>query len=185
MALMMNRYKVLVLFSMCLILSPAYGETVCSVHDGDTFRVAQKACNTEETRSIRMWGFDAPEIKQTYGPEARDFMKKLTTGREVILDCVSKSYKRAVCKVTVSIPDGSGGNRQLDLGSEMVGWGYAYDYTQYSKGRYSQAEAFAHRNGRGVWALPGGGVRPWDFRKSLRKGNSAAPVEQSGPPAQE
>lgn len=169
------------LFALILVLQPAFGEVVCSVHDGDTFRVARVDCNVEKTRSIRLWGVDAPEIRQTLGIEARDYMIRLTSGRQVTLECLDKSYNRSVCKAKVSVTE----SQMLDLGSEMVGWGYAHDYAQYSKGLYSNAEAFARNQRRGVWTLPEGGVKPWDYRRSQRRGNNAAPAERSAQPDRE
>jgi micrococcal nuclease len=142
------------LILLALLCLPAYAEQVCSAHDGDTF----KLCNGQ---SIRVWGIDAPELKQPVGRDARDYMRRLVIGREVDLDCVGKSYKRRVCRVSVWV----GSNAPISVQNEMVGHGLAYDSPKYSKGAYAEAEAFAKSLNRGVWALPGGGVRPWDWRK--------------------
>ncbi len=150
----------ILLTSIIFYLAPAYGEVVCSIHDGDTFRVAKKDCNKEETRSIRLWGVDSPELRQEYGRESKEFVTKLVNDREVRLDCVGKSYKRFVCRVAVIA-----GERSLDLGTELVGWGLAYDAVRYSGGAYTSAERFAQRMNRGVWQQPEGGVRPWEYRK--------------------
>lgn len=144
----------LFLVSLCL---PVQAEQVCSVHDGDTF----KTCTGE---SIRVWGVDAPELKQPLGREARDYARRLLIGREVDLDCVGESWSRRVCRVMVRTPAGP-----LSLQRELTGWGYAYDSPKYSGGVYADAEAFARGQARGVWALPGGGVRPWDWRKFKTK----------------
>lgn len=142
------------LLVLCLLISPAWAERVCSVYDGDTLTT----CNGVK---VRLWGVDAPEKKQALGLEAREHLRKITAGREVVLDCHGKSFKRSVCRVEVMLPNGS-----LDVGREMVGWGYAYDSKRYSKGYYSGAEAFAAKMNRGVWQVPDGGVRPWEWRKA-------------------
>lgn len=110
---------------------------------------------------VRLFGIDAPELIQPMGHEARDYLHKIVVGREVGLACVGKSYKRAVCRVEVST-----GSGPLDASREMAGRGFAFDSPHYSHGEYHDAEAFAQSLGRGVWSLPGGGVRPWDFRHS-------------------
>lgn len=140
-----------------LLFSPVYAEQVCSVHDGDTF----KTCSGS---SIRVWGIDAPELKQPMGYQSRDFARNLLMGREVDLECSGKSYQRRVCSVFIWVSR----DRKLSLASELVGWGLAYDSPRYSKGKYSDAEAFAQSLKRGVWVVPDGGVRPWDWRKMAR-----------------
>jgi micrococcal nuclease len=145
--------KLINLLTICLLVaSPSYAEMVCSVRDGDTF----KLCNGA---SIRIFGIDAPELKQPLGPESRDHLKRMVLGRDVQLLCKGASYKRQVCMVS---KDG------LDIQKEMVGWGWAYDSARYSKGLYRPAEAFARKNNRGVWVDPAGGVKPWEWRHSRR-----------------
>lgn len=141
------------LLAICLSLSLAFADTVCSVHDGDTLTTCQG-------RKVRLFGVDAPELKQPFGRDARDFVIRLTQNREVRLDCVGKSFKRSVCRSAVYT-----GSGWLDLSTELVGWGYGFDSPKHSKGRYSGAEAFAQKMKRGVWVDPAGGIRPWDWRK--------------------
>lgn len=145
----MKRF-ILILALLCL---PAYAEQVCSVHDGDTLRL----CSGER---IRLWGIDAPELKQPMGEASRDYLRALVKDREVDLACKGKSYNRRVCCVKVRV-DG----RSLDLQRELVGHGLAFDDKRYSGGAYMEAEAFARKMNRGTWRLPGGGVRPWVWRK--------------------
>ncbi len=146
--------RVLFLLLISFVAVSARAEQVCSVHDGDTFRT----CNGE---SIRVWGVDAPELKQPMGKDSRDYLSRLVSGREVDLNCVGKSYQRRVCRVSVWVRPGA----SLSVQREMVGHGLAYDSPKYSKGEFAEAEAFARSLNRGVWTLPGGGVRPWDWRK--------------------
>jgi micrococcal nuclease len=131
-----------------LVASPSLAEVVCSVRDGDTF----KLCNGA---SVRIAGIDAPELKQPMGLESRDFLRRVILGQDVQLVCKGKSYNRQVCSVS---------KNGLDVQKEMVGRGWAYDSPKYSKGLYQGAEAFARKNNRGVWVIPGGGERPWDWR---------------------
>lgn len=133
---------------------PAHAERVCFVYDGDTLTL----CNGMK---VRLAGIDAPELKQPYGKAARDYLRALVKDREVRLDCHGKSYKRAVCNMEILLPSGP-----LHPGRELVGRGLAYDSPKYSKGAFSSAEEFARKLGRGVWAQTGGGVRPWEYRRS-------------------
>lgn len=139
----------ILILSLVLLLFPYAGaERVCSVHDGDTFR-------TCSGQSVRLYGVDAPELRQPKGKSSRDYLRRLVTGRAIILKCVGTSYARQVCRVS------AGG---VDVSREMAGHGWAFDSPKYSHGEFSAAEAFARKQGRGVWALSGGGVRPWDWR---------------------
>lgn len=146
------------LLLLLLICTPVYAEKVCSVHDGDTFRTCSGS-------SIRVWGIDAPELKQPMGYQSRDYARNLLMGKEVDLDCTGKSYKRRVCSVSIRVSS----DRTVSFASELVSSGMAYDSPRYSKGAFSSTEAYARSLKRGVWALPDGGQRPWDWRKAQRQ----------------
>jgi endonuclease YncB( thermonuclease family) len=128
----------------------AYAEQVRYVIDGDTFIMA------DESR-VRLSGIDAPELTQPFGQESRVYLDKLVAGRDVVLQCNGEmSYNRRVCDAFVA---------GLDIQRELVGRGLAFDYSQYSHGKYRSAEDFAYRMKRGVWS---GGMRPWDYRRQQR-----------------
>lgn len=138
-----------------LITVPAYAERVISVHDGDTFTI-------ENGDKIRLAGIDAPELKQSHGYEARDYLQKLVKDKDVTLECDgSISYSRKVCSAFVF---------GLSIQKELVGWGLAYDWPQYSGGQYSRAENFAKKMKRGVWTTSEGELRPWLYRSTKRYG---------------
>lgn len=131
-----------------LVASPSLAEVVCSNYDGDTL----KLCNGV---SVRLAGIDAPELRQANGKQSRDHLAKMVKGQDVRLECTGKSYQRQVCRVFKG---------SLDIQKEMVGWGWAFDSPKYSKGLYQGAESFARKNNRGVWLMPDGGQKPWDYR---------------------
>ncbi|WP_443083018.1 thermonuclease family protein [Vampirovibrio chlorellavorus] len=146
--------KALPVISLSLVLSlPAMAERFVSCHDGDT-------CRLEDGLRVRFSGIDTPEIGQPFSESARDAMIQLVVDQESTLVCEGWSYNRRVCSVFV--------NGQ-DVQRQLVEQGLAYDYTQYSGGKYQQAEQAAKQNQVGVWALPDGGVRPWDYRHQQRK----------------
>ncbi|MCE3234010.1 MAG: hypothetical protein K0Q50_190 [Vampirovibrio sp.] len=142
----------ILLLTVLFFIASAQAEKVCSAHDGDTI----KLCTGE---SIRFNGIDAPELKQPYGVPARDYLRRLVVGKDVRLACKGKSYNRKVCGVYLG---------DLDVQRDMVDHGFAYDYFHYSRGRFADAEAFARGRKLGVWAMPDGGERPWDYRRSKR-----------------
>lgn len=153
--------KRILLTLLLALTAAAHAEYVCSVHDGDTFRVIApgfKDCNTGHTQSIRMWGVDAPEIKQEKGPASRDYLKSLIWHKEIQLKCAGKSFNRRVCTPYVNTEPSSSVERMMILS------GMAYDSVKYSKGAYQTEEAIARAKRVGVWSLPNGGVRPWVWR---------------------
>lgn len=145
----MKRFTLTFLFLLTLT-SPVRAEQVCSVHDGDTF----KLCTGQ---SIRVWGIDSPELKQPMGYKARDYLRSLIAGKDVTLHCKGKSHKRKICWVWAG---------DTYIQQEMVIHGWAYDSVKYSGGAFANEEARAKGKHLGVWQLPDGGQRPWDWRKA-------------------
>lgn len=142
-----------------LLVIPAHAEKVCSVHDGDTLRL----CNGQR---IRVWGVDAPELKQPYGYQSRDYLRQRILDRDVSLDCTGKgrSHKRKVCTVF---------HNGLDMAKEMVGWGYAFREPNFDKeGVYESAERFAEKEKRGVWESSQPPEVPWIYRKEIHNNKS-------------
>jgi endonuclease YncB( thermonuclease family) len=135
--------------------------SVLSIGDGDTIRVNQD----RRTVTVRLACIDAPETAQSpYGQQARRYLQqRLPIGREVVLDVkTTDRYGRRVAEVI------SGVNINL----EMVEDGQAFAYRQYLGGcdakEYLDAEIRASRRRIGVWQIPGGITRPWDFRRARR-----------------
>ena len=126
------------------------------VIDGDTLRIDGKV--------VRLWGVDAPELKQpcqvqateyACGQKAREYMESLVRGREV--ECRPLSGDRYGRDVSWCVIDG-----QRDLAYQMVLGGWALDYRRYSDGHYEAPEHRAQILKRGMWA--GTFVAPWDWR---------------------
>jgi endonuclease YncB( thermonuclease family) len=138
-----------------LCATPAFADLsgrVARVHDGDTL--------TLDGSKVRLWGIDAPELKQKCGGTAcgvvaRDALQALVQGK--VVTCAQKDrdrYQRVVASCQV------GG---ADLGEAMVRSGNALDYPRYSRGRYRQAERDAEIRRAGMWA--GRFVPPWEWRR--------------------
>lgn len=123
----------------------ADGERV-HVADGDTLRIG--------TRTIRLEGIDAVELKQfcrekdgtawSCGMGARDALAALV--QKGGLACVTRAhdqYRRdvATCRV----------NGVADIGAALVRQGWAISETERSGGAYLIEEAEARREGRGIW----------------------------------
>ena len=135
--------------------------TVLSIGDGDTIRVRQAG----KALTVRLACIDAPETAQSpYGQQARTYLQqRLPIGRDVSLNIkTTDRYGRSVAEVF------SGVNINLALVED----GQAFAYRQYLGGcdakAYLEAVERASRAGRGVWQVPGGITRPWDFRRGRR-----------------
>lgn len=135
-----------------------------SIYDGDTFRVR---CNGREQK-IRLCGIDAPEVKQLLGIESRDYLRSLVAqakGQVIVIEMDRDKYNRSVAEVLLDTPSG-----EQSVQEEMLKAGFAYHYKQYSgnchnRDVFASAEEMGRSLSRGVWKLPGGGERPWDYRK--------------------
>ncbi len=135
--------------------------TVLSIGDGDTIRVRQAG----KSLTVRLACIDAPETAQSpHGQQARSYLQqRLPVGREVRLEVkTTDRYGRSVAEVISDI----------NINLAMVEDGQAFAYRQYLGGcdakEYLDAEHRASRRRYGVWQVPGGITRPWDFRRGRR-----------------
>ena len=140
------------------VASQAVSATVLSIGDGDTIRVRQAG----KAITVRLACIDAPETAQSpYGQQARTYLQqRLPIGREVSLNVTTTDrYGRTVAEVF------SGVNINLALVED----GQAFAYRQYlsscSEQKYLEAETKANRRRIGIWLVPGGITRPWEFRR--------------------
>ena len=152
--------KALLIILAALFTDPVNTVEVLSVEDGDTLTVI------EATRAIkvRLACIDAPEISQSsYGKSAREALKHLLpNGSQVILRIKPNDrYGRTVAEV---FHNGNNINKLL------VKSGDSFVYWQYINGcdrqDYARLETMARLQGSGVWSVPGGIQRPWDYRQS-------------------
>ncbi|UPM51565.1 thermonuclease family protein [Synechococcus sp. A10-1-5-1] len=132
---------------------------VLSIGDGDTLAVS---LNTKRI-TVRLACIDAPEAAQApYGRQAKNYLQQLApVGVEVLLPGIKKDrYGRTVSEIFR-------GDTNVNL--ELVRRGQAFVYRQYLQGcdreAYLTAERHAEASRAGVWSLPGGVTRPWDWRK--------------------
>jgi endonuclease YncB( thermonuclease family) len=135
--------------------------TVLSIGDGDTIRVRQAG----KALTVRLACIDAPESAQPpHGQQARTYLQqRLPIGREVSLNIkTTDRYGRTVAEVI----------SETNINLALVEDGQAFAYRQYLSGcdakAYLEAEERASRARIGVWQMPGGITRPWDFRRGRR-----------------
>ena len=139
-----------------------------SVGDGDTLTVSDGLRRV----TIRLACIDAPETAQSpYGLEARKTLQLLAPiGSSVsIRGSKTDRYRRTLGEVFR-------GNSNINL--ELVRRGDAFAYRQYLSGcdrnAYLDAERYAELNRTGVWSVPGGITRPWDWRRGGRNRSGSA-----------
>ena len=140
-----------------------------SVGDGDTIRVSTPSGINKTT--VRLACIDAPETSQApYDNEARKALQAdLPIGTEVSLRTkATDRYGRTVAEVLKGA---------TNINQALVATGAAFVYWQYIEGcdreTYSRLENEARLQSIGVWAVPGGIQRPWDYRRGRKSGSSS------------
>ena len=140
-----------------------------SVGDGDTIRVSSPSGTTKTT--VRLACIDAPETSQApYGNEARKALQAdLPIGTEVSLRTkATDRYGRTVAEVLKGT---------TNINQALVAAGVAFVYWQYIDGcdreTYSRLENEARLKSLGIWQVPGGIQRPWDYRRGRKSGSSS------------
>ncbi|MCR2121111.1 thermonuclease family protein [Campylobacter upsaliensis] len=117
---------------------------VSRVIDGDTIELLAKEnpYNHIAKLKIRLYGIDAPELKQAYGKEAKEYLSALVLKQEVSLIIENKDkYDRFVGTIFL---------KGQDINKEMVKNGYAHAYESFSK-KYLAEQADAKKFKLGLW----------------------------------
>ncbi|EAW0584939.1 thermonuclease [Campylobacter upsaliensis] len=133
---------------------------VSKVIDGDTIELLAKTSkenpyNHITKLKIRLYGIDAPELKQAYGKEAKEFLSALVLKQEVSLIIENKDkYDRFVGTLFL---------KGQDINKEMVKNGYAHAYESFSK-KYLAEQADAKMFKLGLWQDEKA-VKPSEFRR--------------------
>ena len=125
------------------------------VIDGDTIHIGKN--------KIRLYGIDAPEIKQKCfilndewdcGKQAKKNLINFINLRKVNCIILDKDrYKRDIAECYVG---------EKNINKWMVKNGWALSYRYYSN-KYVDAEEFANNNNNGIWV--GNFENPWDYRR--------------------
>ncbi len=140
-----------------------------SVGDGDTIRVTSPSGAGKTT--VRLACIDSAETSQApFGNDARRILQEqLPIGTEVSLRSkATDRYGRTVAEVL---------RGDININQSMVATGAAFVYWQYINGCnreiYSRLENEARLKSLGVWAVPGGIQRPWDYRRGRKAGSGS------------
>ena len=142
--------KFILLLAAPLILFALCGKVV-SVHDGDTITIlAQK-----KQIKIRLFGIDAPELKQPYGKKSKQFLSNSIAGQIVeVKENGNDRYGRTIGTISLN---------GEDINAQMVENGYAWAYRKFSK-KYTAQESKAKSQKLGLWQDKEP-IPPWVFRR--------------------
>jgi len=165
----LNLFSLLIIFFLSLTNIANSGEKFISsfakdvwITDGDTIKIGKE--------KIRLFGIDAPEIKQicknknnnpyACGETSKDALRNLINGSEKIYCYYSERdrYNRIIGECFV------GANSSFNINEFMVFMGHAVAYLKYSK-KYLEAQNKANNYKRGIW----GGT--FDLPEEWRKKN--------------
>ena len=140
--------------------------SVTRVIDGDTVEVATGGREIK----VRLWGIDAPEMGQPYGPASREALEDMVSGanhRVTLHPVVEDVYGR-----TVAVLQGmDAGEQAINVG--LVADGHAYHVDAFeSQGNecLRGSEETAKASGVGLWRGGGEGrTPPWEYRRQQRE----------------
>jgi micrococcal nuclease len=146
-----------ILFSVSI--SFAWQGKVVKVTDGDTVTVL----NIDKKQvKVRLYGVDAPELKQSFGIQSKEFLSCLILGKPIKIENMGVDvYGRVIGKIFHE------GN---DISIAMCRSGNAWWFKKYAGQNIElkEAEELAKRQELGLWRhhkpLP-----PWEYRKLQRK----------------
>ncbi len=158
----MNNKIAILSFFVCVFLGFActaanadeYKAKVVAVSDGDSIVVLHN--NSKE--KVILFGIDCPELKQDYGPQARQYTDQACFGKTVSVNVHGYDHHgRAIAEIY--LPDGS------DLNHELVRLGYAWWSDKYAPNDniLKQYHNAAKANKTGLWSLANP-IAPWTFR---------------------
>ena len=146
------------------LVAPAKADItgLARVIDGDTIEIAGER--------IRIHGIDAPELGQwcrnkrgkfPCGKQVKELVEGFLEGKEVT--CRGEERDRSGRLIAVCFYPY--GERTVDLGQDLVTYGWAMAYRKYSLD-YIKEEARAREYGFGLWR--GQFIVPWEWRRGKR-----------------
>ena len=138
------------------VLSEEYEAVVLKVIDGDTIYIK----SDKGRKKVRLRHIDAPEIRQSYGKEAKIFLDKQIDGKKIIVNSDYKDrYGRDIGDIFVYNND-----EAIYINAKLIKSGHAWVYKSYRKNTYlMNLENFARENMLGLWKDKSA-IEPWEFR---------------------
>lgn len=142
--------KALLIFCLCLCLATpawAFQARTKSVHDGDSINITN---SDGVVVNIRLYGVDAPELKQSFGYQAKKRLIKLASRQTVDIEPMDTDrYGRTVA--LVRLKDGTLVNEVMV--AEGLAWVYdAYCHREELCRNLHSLQDRARQERRGLWA---------------------------------
>lgn len=137
---------------------------VVKVIDGDSIKIREDGVDV--THEVQIEGTDAPELKQAYGDESADALRKLVLERKVRITWLKKdNFDRQLAQVYLDDPANDGENH---INKIMIRDGHAWHFKRYNQSKeLADLEEEARKAKRGLWAT-NNPQAPWDYRKENR-----------------
>lgn len=128
------------------------------VIDGDSIKVRQEG--GDEVHEVQIEGTDAPELKQAYGKESAEALRKMVQDRKVRVTWTKKdNFGRQLAQVFVG---------EEHINQRMLRDGHAWHFKRYNQSKLlAELEEEARRARRGLWEAEHPQA-PWDYRKENR-----------------
>lgn len=156
---MINNIK---MFILCLTLTAlpvqAMDALVIKVKDGDTL-VVETARQREIT--VRIYGIDAPEMKQSYGKESKNTLEGLCLNASAKIEIMGADrYGRVIGLVCCN---------GVDAAAYLLSGGFAWVYEDYLDDEkmfeaYLESQRFAQEYEQGLWQDENS-IPPWKWRR--------------------
>lgn len=142
---------------------------VVAVQDGDSITVLDGQKNQHK---VRLWGIDAPELKQAFGNRSKQQLSDFVFGKDVEIERKGKDrYGRTLGIVFVEMypfckPGGPCFPIKQDVNNLMIMQGMAWWYQKYAPKaeQYAKAEKFARDTKKGLW-VDENPIPPWEWRR--------------------
>ena len=144
--------KIVYMFLLFISISFADPIKIIKIYDGDTITALT---SQKEKIKIRLYGIDAPELKQPFGKASKRHLIDLISNKSLNINEKGKDkYGRTLAVLY---------NGDQDINAKMVIDGYAWAYDKFSKD-YVAFQQSAQMLQKGLW-IDKNIVRPSDFRK--------------------
>ena len=144
--------RIVYVFLLFMSISFADQIKIIKIYDGDTITALT---SQKEKIKIRLYGIDAPELKQPFGKASKRHLIDLISNNSLNINEKGKDkYGRTLAILY---------NGNQDINAQMVIDAYAWAYDKFSKD-YVVFQQNAQSLKKGLW-IDKDAVRPSDFRK--------------------
>lgn len=130
------------------------------VQDGDSVILC---CNNDQkTLIVRLKDIDAPEKKQPFAKESKNYLNSLLKNKSLkIIGKKKDKYGRLLADIIVD---------QESINAQMIKTGHAWLWRYSDNLKLQWLQKQAQKNKKGLWALPESQrIEPWEWRKNNRR----------------